>query len=199
MSKYGIFFIPEKTLVDEINSIKNYFLLNSSKNKYLEHPVHSSIYVIDVKKNSEENLIDSFTKLKEQINPTYCKLEGWSVFEKDPLTGGLNTLYLKIEKKLTLFQIQLKVAEALNLFHRKTPISFPFKNEFKSSYDKYGYPFIGNHWIPHVTVGSLSMDLIQINNCIKNFTLNSNKLLINSLCLFHIEKDNHHLIKQINF
>jgi 2'-5' RNA ligase len=199
MASYGVFFIPDKNLVEEINSLKNYFNLKSSKNKYIKHPVHTSFYVFNAEKEKEIKIINSFSSLNSKLKPVICKFDKWGIFENDFLADGLNTLYLAIEKKTNLFEIQKKVVEELSKFHLKESTYFNFGKDFMISKEKYGYPFVGNHWIPHITIGGLDIKPQEINKLINRFELSHDRILVNSLNLYLIEKDEHHLIKKIDF
>ena len=47
MIKLGVFYCPENDLKNNIESIKSYFASRSQTNKYLDHLVHTTIYVFD--------------------------------------------------------------------------------------------------------------------------------------------------------
>lgn len=198
MSKFGVFLIPNKSLVKEIIDIKKYFNSISINNKYINHPPHSSLYVFDTDKQLEDSVIQAFTKLDNQIIPISCNLSGWNIFENDTLAGGLNTLYMGIEPKSQLFEIQSKVVKKLYKFHVKKSYSFPTTKPFKKSLETYGYPFVGSHWIPHLTVGALDLNINDINNHISYFKLKNKKFLIDSISLYSIKKEKHNLIKRLN-
>ena len=34
-------------------------------------------------------------------------------------------------------------------------VLFKIKSKFKESFDKYGFPFVGSHWIPHLSIASV--------------------------------------------
>ena len=167
MSKFGVFFIPNKSLVKEINVIKQYFNTISKNNKYLNHLTHTSLYVFDTHKQLEDDIIQAFSKLDNQIMSTSCNLNGWNIFENDTMAGGLNTLYMGIEAKSQLFEIQSRVVKQLYKFHVKKSLSSPATKFFKKSFETYGYPFVGSHWIPHITVGALDMSTNLLFNIFK--------------------------------
>ena len=59
-------------------------------------------------------------------------------------------------------RLQMIVAEAIRPFisdHIDSHES-PFANvePFKESIEKYHFPFVGDHWIPHFTISSLAID-----------------------------------------
>ena len=69
----------------------------------------------------------------------------------------------------------------------------------KISNEKYGYPFVGEHWIPHFTVGSLELNPDIIINDIKPLFNFPKKIQFNNLSMYVIDVDSHTLIKSIQF
>jgi len=199
MPKFGIFYIPNKKLVKEIITIKKFFGDLSPINHYIDHPVHLSIYVFETRTKDIGSVIESFSNLNSQLKKTKCKFNGWDIFEKDTLTSGFNTLYLSIESKMELHNIQMKVVEQLKKYHIKKNSDFHFENDFKTSFDNYGYPFVGRHWIPHITIGSLKLKTSEIKNLLKSIKLSFNETSMDSLELFLINHNHHDLIKKIKF
>ena len=82
---------------------------------------------------------------------------GNDVFWNDKATGGGHTLFCKFEPNKILYELQKKLAETLKPFITDNPVP-QFVNDntlLKKSFDRYGFPFIGFHWIPHMTIASL--------------------------------------------
>ena len=72
-------------------------------------------------------------------------------------------------------------------------------DQYEHSKDKYGYPFIGNHWIPHITIGSMDINPEKLLEYSKKLLDLPKEITINNLGLFKIEGDSHQLIKKIEF
>ena len=73
-----------------------------------------------------------------------------------------------------------------------------FKGNFHQSYCEWGYPFVGEIWIPHITIGSLDISKSKlIDEAIKFRTPNIIKL--DNISLYQIEGDNHKLLNKIKF
>ena len=197
MIKLGVFFQPEDDLINDIESLKMFFMGKSDKNKYLDHIVHSTIYVLEVDVYKLNDLISEFESLRSILYPISSKINKWRIFEDDILTG-LNTLCLEIKLTKDLKLLQNTVVRALCKFHSKK-MENNFKGEQKHSNNKYGYPFVGNHWIPHITVGSLNINPQKILDYSDGLFSFSRNIKINNLCLYRIEKDSHELIKKIEF
>lgn len=197
MIKLGIFFRPEDNLIREIDSIKFFFKEKSGKNKYLDHIVHSTIYVIEIEACSLNDLIEEFEMLSDKLLPVSSQINKWRIFEDDILTS-LNTLCLEIKLTKELKLLQKIVVSSLFKFHSRK-MENDFEGEQKHSNNKYGYPYVGNHWIPHVTVGSLNIKPQKILDYSEGLFSFSRNISINNLCLYKIEKDSHELIKKIEF
>ena len=56
-----------------------------------------------------------------------------------------------------LIALQAKIADAIQSLHRSidTPDFVKNNKVLRTSFKKYGYPFVGSHWIPHLTIASL--------------------------------------------
>ena len=197
MIKLGVFYCVDSVLNYKVESIKSFFNKKSRDNKYLNHIVHSTLYVFQIESKKINDVIEKFESLQKVLSPVSSQITKWRVFEYDILTG-LNTLCLEIEPTKELKLLQLNVVESLYKFHSRK-MKNNFDGDLKSSNDKYGYPFVGDHWIPHITIGSLDIDknqLIDFSQGMLNFP---REIKINNLGLFQIEKNSHLLIKRIGF
>ena len=65
-------------------------------------------------------------------------------------------------------------------------------NDLKKNYKKFGFPFVGNIWIPHTTVASIK-NLKNNNTYIKKFLSEKIKLkcVIKEIKFYKIIKDKH--------
>ena len=167
------------------------------KNKYLNHLVHSTIYVFETDEINLDSLIEIFGSLRNDLTPVSTQINKWRVFEDDVLTG-LNTLCLEIELSKDLFNLQMNIVNSFLEFHLKKP-NTDFEGLLKESYNQYGYPFVGEHWIPHITIGSLDIDKKKKTDFSHGMFNLPRRIKINNLGLFKIEGDLHFLIKRIEF
>src|SRR5690606_23819319 len=95
-------------------------------------------------------------QLKWDVSYPEINIKGWRVFEQDAVTGG-ETLCLEIENSALLLAIQLEIARSLSpLRTAAIPYGISWQGAFKSSYDLWGFPFVGAHWVPHVTIASVA-------------------------------------------
>ena len=197
MIKLGVFYFVDGDLKKNVESIKSFFKTKSNESKYLNHLVHSTFYVFEIESKKINDVIEKFQSLQEVLFPVSSHITKWRVFENDILTN-LNTLCLEIELSKDLFSLQMNIVNSLREFHLKKP-NTDFEGFLKESYIQYGYPFVGEHWIPHITIGSLDIDKKKLTNFYYGMFNLPRKIKINNLGLFKIEGESHSLIKRIEF
>ena len=150
----GIFIEPNKELKIFINKWKKKIDKKFINTKLISHPPHSTIYYANLINDKDiihvlKNTIKTIKSFKIYINKTL-------IFYDDKLTGG-DTMCLAINKNDKLFQIQKQIVKKLKIFLKKDPTkSNKLTNSLLlTSMKKYGYPFVGKHWLPHFTIGSI--------------------------------------------
>ena len=136
------------------------------------------------------------------------EIKDWIVFKNDVLTGK-NTLALSVKKTKEILKIQKEIANSLLEFIDK-PMSYTsdwagigantvdkmitsnMDKEYRDSYDKYGFPFVGDHWIPHLTIASIiNKELISK---LQSIDFDFSKLSTGDICLYRIDGEDHTLI-----
>jgi 2'-5' RNA ligase len=150
----GIFLEPEGKLKNFISKWKLKIKKKNLKTEYINHPPHSTIYVsnfINEKKVIENvrNITNKFNSFKIQINKT-------DLFLNDSLTNK-DTIFLNIKKNKKIYKLQRNLANNLKSLVKKdkSKASKFFDKKMKNSMIKYGFPFVGAHWKPHFTIGSI--------------------------------------------
>lgn len=197
MIKLGVFYCVDSDIINKVESIKSFFSGKSRDSKYLNHLAHSTLYVFEIDPKKINDVVEKFDSLQKVLSPVSSQITKWRVFERDILTG-LNTLCLEIEITKGLKLLQLNVVESLCKFHSSKK-NIGFNGDLKFSNDKYGYPFVGDHWIPHITIGSLDIDKKKLTDFSEGMFNFPREIKINNLGLFKIETDSHYLIKRIEF
>jgi broad specificity phosphatase PhoE len=188
--KYGLFWIPNESLNQYVESLKNRFRKVEPDAIFLNHPVHSTIFLFNALEQDDSKIISRIKNVK--IN---FLVDSWKIFYNDLVTGG-NTLSVGLIPNTLAFQFQHDLSESL-LDFIKTPIFYNngWKGKYKESYDRYGFPFVGSHWIPHLTIASVKKEGKKLIDEIKTTPINLNlKESGGSLALFKILGDNHQLI-----
>tara|TARA_B110000483_G_scaffold167493_1_gene198128 strand:- start:618 stop:1208 length:591 start_codon:yes stop_codon:yes gene_type:complete len=196
MIKLGIFLECDTELKDKIKKIKALFISKERKHKYLEHPVHMTFYVFNAQIKDIKEICKKLDAISKKIYPFKISINKWRVFENDILTL-LNTLCLDIEKSDDLMKLQLDIGESMIHLHEEN--NQVFDGVFKKANKRYGYPFIGSHWIPHITIGSIDMPVNEILKNSNDSFIFPRELIIDNLSLYKIEDDTHQLLYKINF
>jgi hypothetical protein len=155
MIKLGVFYCLEDGFKNDVESIKSFFSSKCEISKYLNHLPHLSLYVFNINSNNLSDVILEFKEMQKSLDQFSAQIVKWKVFENDILTK-LNTLSFEIELSNELKVLQMKVVDSLSNFHIKN--NNEYEGELKFSNDRYGYPFVGNHWIPHITIGSMDIN-----------------------------------------
>ncbi len=152
-TKYGIFWIPNEELNLFVESWKNKIRNVEPDAVYLSHPVHSTIFLFNGFEEDQTEIINIIKNSK--IN---FLLEGWIVFENDLVTNA-DTLAIGLKPSIIASEFQIIVATSLLRFVQK-PIFYKhsWEGAYKESIQKYGFPFVGGHWIPHLTIASVKND-----------------------------------------
>ena len=188
-------------------SFENIVLLQKDKIKkkfgkqiYLDHPVHLTLFTLNIKKITALRNIYNDEKIHKKKRKLKIKINSTGIFANDPLTKG-HTLFYSIKKNLLLKSIQMK---HLKLINKKIKVFKQNSNIFKDSilkknYNKYGFPFAGKIWIPHVTAASIK-NINENNSFIKNFLkkkVNQN-ILIKNIEFYRIIKNKHYFLFKTN-
>ena len=157
---------------------------------YLSHPVHSTIFGVDT--DRPEECLGLFEHAATSATITTTSVDSWIVFRADPATGG-DTIALKLHLSDQLMRLQEIVAATIAPC--RTTDWYPGSDSWLASYSaqsnkQYGFPFVGDHWIPHVTIASLprSSALVEV---ILARPVPHERLSVNELSLWHVEQDHH--------
>ena len=197
MIKIGVFYLPDRNLNNDIKELKSFFGEKSKNSHFIDHIPHSTFYLFNSDESKIKNIITSFENIKKNISSFSVEIHDWIIFEND-ISTGMNTLCLKFNSTNDLIHLQRIIVEALFKNHISSN-NIGLQGEFLKSDKLYGFPFVGQHWLPHITIGSLdipSTDIIRYCNEIFEFP---RKVKINNLNLFRVYGDSHELINTIEF
>lgn len=199
--KIGIFIEPDLKLKKKILFWKKKFNKKTNKIFYLNHPPHMTLCTKSLK-------IDKFIKIKilTSLNNIISKEKSFklkfnksSIFKKDPVTK-CDTIFFKCKKNNKLSNIQNKIILYLSKFKniKKEKINFK-KKIFNHNYKKYGYPFVGKQWKPHMTICSVenSDKTKKLINQFLSSKINF-EIKIKKISIWHINFDSHKKIKNFD-
>ena len=197
--KIGIFIEPQKNKSNFLYNWKKIIKKNFGKQKYLIHPLHATIAVFKIKTKINDNFY-LFLKIEMKLFAKFkINITKPNIFYNDALTGG-DTLFFGIKKNPKLILFQKKILKHFNQIDNKISRNDFFKNKkFQCNYKNYGFPFVGQDWIPHFTIASVKTKSKEKNKIFKNF-LNEKKFKTNfevkNFSIWEINKDKHKKIHQ---
>lgn len=199
ISKYAILWLPSQPVIDYIQQWKDRVGEVEPDATYLNHPVHSTFFVFMADEYFEDKLIEILGTCCKSISGFKIEFDSWSIFNSDSVTGG-DTIILAIKPNETLYKCQEMIASNL-IQYIKQQLNYPNKWEgvYKESFERFGFPFVGKHWLPHISIASVSGKGRDLVAEISRSEITSKIEFIDSLSLFKIDEDNHKLLKTINF
>ena len=147
--------------------------------------------------------IDPKSVINEDSLKEYLSGLGIEEIHSDLLSGLLKELeskakeQAKIKKNKKLSKLQFDLANNLSNYVKKDYL-IKNKNKFKkkylkSSFLKYGFPYVGRHWIPHFTIGSIRN---KDQGFKKNFLKNNKSFIfkVKYITFWNVHEDRHILI-----
>jgi alpha-ribazole phosphatase/probable phosphoglycerate mutase len=190
INKYGVFWIPCDELKNYVDSCKDRFRKVEPDAIFLNHPVHSTIFLFNAFEQDQSKIIKRIKNKKIDF-----LVDTWKIFENDVVTQG-DTLSIGLVSNHLCFDFQKDLAESL-LYFIKKPVFYNniWEGQYKESYDRYGFPFVGSHWIPHLTIASVKKQGKKLLDEIKTTTINLNqRKCIGNLALYKIIGEKHQLV-----
>lgn len=192
--QYGVFWIPPHEICEQVEELKREMLLSDKNVSYANHPVHATIFLL----NSSAETAQIVQKIDEAVSaiPNFSiSFNGWLPFLNDAITGK-HTLTVGISPNSKLHQFQKIIAKEL-FEYISGPISYAISWEglFQQSYSQWGFPFVGPHWRPHLTIASTAQ-LALVNEMQEKYSLRDfSSVQFQNVSLFLIRGDNHTLLK----
>lgn len=194
VKKFAIFFIPNMKISLEINNYKKKFNRYYANLDYVQHFPHLTFFTFNALDNFyDENFLYNLNNLfksliKKNIN---IKINQTNVFFDDVLTNK-DTIFFKIQKNRELIGAQKKL---LNFFKKiiiiDNKINFN-QNALNKNYLLHGYPYVGNIWLPHMTICSIenSKNKLMVQKFLDTkINLNTN---LDNLSLWQVVSKNKH-------
>lgn len=156
MTAYVIALQPEKKLKEKIKRLKKEAEKIVGKQQYLADEPHLTLYILKTKKE----IVDAFmNEISRKIKKISLTVTNWIIFKNDQITGK-QTLACTFAEQKKLRALQKKVITGLNNY-RTAPVISRYEKVKKTLGKKeqenlkhYGYPFVGEHWIAHVSIAS---------------------------------------------
>ena len=200
--KIGIFIEPPRSKLKFLSNWKKIIKKNFGSQKYLSHPLHTTIAVFDIKKKINKNI---FYQLKKKVssNDTFkIKITKPDIFYNDPLTGG-DTLFFGIKRNQKLIKFQKKILTNINKLKKNKISKYIFNNKtYQLTYIIFDFTFVGVDWIPHFTIASVKDKTFKKKKIYKEFLSEKNfskDMEINYFSIWEINKDKHKRIYKYKF
>ena len=192
----AVFILPKEPFKSELLFWKNKIKKNFPKEPYANHPPHLTIINFDSIDESEA--IKKLSSFPKKLGSIKIQVNSRNVFLNDSLTGG-DTIYFGLKQSNSLMKLQILIADALVPMKKNINLNNSFKNDsllFRSN-KKYGFPYVGDHWIHHFTVASLTDN--KRKEILKNFLSfpASFDFKINRFSIWRINQDVHTKLKTI--
>jgi len=163
MNQYYIALNPEKKLTDFINQQKDLVRNLAGEQTYLSHPPHFTLFIFSLP--NPEVLFKGLEEIASQTNRFKIALKEIHVFYNDLFTNRNTITYPVSNKDLeSLKKLQSQFIDKIDPFNAKKAYSNEDEDYKKMSFleksniNQYGYPFVGENWIPHITIASIEKD-----------------------------------------
>ena len=203
MGAYAFCLEPEKRLYEIVSSIKKEILAKYGSSLYLEDPPHITLYVGRFKdKFLEESKY--LTNLVKENHGICISVEVTFIFGPDPITGMDTPIYL-VKSTPELRRLQEETIHFLEKHREKGIVkrysTIKFEKSFQNNLDKYGYPFVGSVWKPHISLGSFNKNCVDLNKIKWEDKVKPGNYKIKELVIYSLDEDSEKLteIKRIPF
>lgn len=195
---FGVFILPYGDFEQEVYAWKERIQSVHPNQPYTAHPPHLTLINLEV--SSEDDAIDAIANLSKSMRPLTVNVACTAVFWEDLATGG-HTLYFGLKKAKALHTIQQKISVTLTGYRKEVqaPEHVRNNNVYMNSFNKYGFPFVGEHWIPHFSVSSLRSE--KSDPIIREFLSSKFRysFRVKEVSLWHINMDEHTHLKTVKF
>ena len=192
----AVFILPKEPFTSELLFWKNKIKKNFPKEPYANHPPHLTLINLD--STDESEAIKKLSGFSKKLGSIKIEVNSRNVFLNDALTGG-DTIYFGLKQSNSLMKLQILIADSLVPIKKNINLNNSFKNDsllFRSN-KKYGFPYVGDHWIPHFTIASLTDN--KRKKILKNFLSfpASFDFKVNQFSIWRINQDVHTKLKTI--
>lgn len=201
MEQYYIALIPEKKLIQKVDSQKQIVMNTLGNQKYLTHPPHFTLIIFTTEDINQVSL--ELEKTVKNISKFKIRINDFHIFYDDVLTGKNTITYSLPDEDIDfLKKFQLMIVDSIDSLNSKQFISkdsdsYAKMSEIeKSNTDKYGFPFVAENWIPHITLASIDKDQFDIVfTKIKESPI-MGEFTIESINLYRVGEETSFLIKE---
>lgn len=147
---------PTGALREMVAEAKRWVTAAAGARTYLVDPPHATLLAGSYPDAARlEPLLAAISRAEP---PVRLRTTGMMVFEHDTRAGGAHTVALRVEPTAQLSHLQRRIADALA--GEQARASAPDATDmpdprWRESMSRYGWPFVGAHWVPHLTIAAL--------------------------------------------
>tara|TARA_Y100000768_G_scaffold352142_1_gene303510 strand:+ start:557 stop:1153 length:597 start_codon:yes stop_codon:yes gene_type:complete len=191
----GVFILPNGELKSKITFWKKKIEEELHEQPYTNHPPHLTIIHSNI--NEYKAAINEIKECLERLKSFKLTVSKNNIFWDDLFTGG-NTLSYNIKKNEYLNDIQKQLSTVFSKYKdsNEIPKFFRANRQLYDSYLDFGFPFVGDHWIPHFTISSLKV--AKNHKIIKDFLLDQIDIsfTVNKISVWDINGNQHQMIEE---
>ena len=192
----AIFIVPKGELRLKIVRWKKKVQRHIDGQPYTDHPPHLTIIHSNIEKH--QIAIQEIKKCLCEFKSFNLTVHRNNIFWNDLFTGG-HTLSYNIKKNDYLNNIQKELSDIFSKYRKdvRIPELFRVRKKLNESYLKFGFPFVGRHWVPHFTISSLKVD--KNHEIIKEFLLDKIdfSFTVNKVSIWNINGSQHQMIEEL--
>lgn len=158
MKHFGIFIEPTGSLADAIRALKAEVERQLPGQKFCPHPPHSTLIYGNYREPQRWRA--ALIQAVGALPPFPVRTTEFGFFYDDALAGGGHTVVFKAQPVPEIYALQKACGDVLKPWRADSEPArggLLEREPFKSSYEEYGFPFVGPHWIPHFTIASLKV------------------------------------------
>lgn len=159
IAKYAIFIEPPQSLGAVIRQWKAAVRRRLGDQLFLSHPPHSTMLVFDSRAD-EHVLVRLLGAAAARAHPFRASVRGVVILAAESSDGG-NAVAYRIRSSLPMLRLQRAAAEAVLTLIAGNRGAFPCRSRAaaRASAARYGFQFVGGHWLPHFTIAALKVPL----------------------------------------
>jgi|GEM_PF-2000882 len=155
--KYALFIEPDGPLKTDIIEWKKAVKKQLGRQSFCSHPPHATLIVF----SSGEPRARIVKHLRQAVAEIpYFRIESRGTIVLADGNGNSAIAY-RLDKSEPMFKLQKAVADAIKPFIDRTGMATfcSSRDRYGASLIQYGFPFVGRHWIAHMTIAALGLPL----------------------------------------
>ncbi|MBM3231765.1 hypothetical protein FJZ21_00070 [Candidatus Pacearchaeota archaeon] len=167
--KYFIALEPERKVYEKIMDHKETVFNLVGDQKFLSHSPHTTLVLLNLDDYGEKIILEKISSFVSKTKKINSEIKGMHVFYNDIQTGG-NTITYNFSsfatKNLKNLQVEfldsLNISDKMKFFSSESDVFKKSGQIEKDNIIKYGFPFVGENWIPHLSLASIDQKVFDL-------------------------------------